>query len=367
MKERFENRTLDGNISIKLDTRTWSADKRSIVNAITSIVSNYEAQGYKLTLRQLYYQLVAADAIPNHDKVYKKIGGILDDCRYSGNLDWDSIEDRGRVPKLPYSVEGIADALKDTVDGYRLNRQEGQPKTIELWTEKDAISNILYRVTAKYHVRLVVNKGYTSSSAMYQAYERFVESLNEGKPVVILYFGDHDPSGLDMVRDIEDRLLTFFCNGSALRDSPFLDKVNQWWDHYGYSGSDLPLTEREERILDNEDGDRSEQTDIWESAQIKMFIKEKELFSVVPIGLKMEQIKKYNLPHNPAKITDPRAAGYIKNFGQKSWEVDALRPDVLTSIVDSNIVDLLDTDVWNEVIAREKKEKAEILKFANKY
>lgn len=90
MKEAFEKRILTGNISIVLEKHlpTWTADKNVLIQNIISITTNYAAQGYRLTLRQLYYQLVAADAIPNHDKVYKKIGTILDDCRYSG------IEDR---------------------------------------------------------------------------------------------------------------------------------------------------------------------------------------------------------------------------------------------------------------------------------
>ena len=82
------------------------------------------------------------------------------------------------------------DALDDTANYYRLDRQRTQKQTIEVWTEKDAISGILKRITEKFHVRLGINKGYSSSAAMYRAYERFVEDINQGRKVTVLYFGD---------------------------------------------------------------------------------------------------------------------------------------------------------------------------------
>ncbi len=372
MREYFEQRTLTGNIKISLDAaRNWVADKASVVNKILSIVTDYQQRGYRLTLRQLYYQLVAADAIPNHDKVYKKIGTILDDCRYSGKLDWAAIEDRGRVPKLPYSVDGVEDAIRDTIDQYRLNRQIGQPRHIELWTEKDAISNILYQVTHEFHVRLVINKGYTSSSAMYQAYQRFVTSILAGQPITILYFGDHDPSGLDMVRDIKDRLLSFFCQGTRLRDNDgFGELIEKWWSsEMGYNVHDLVEggyfdSELAQKMIDGEhDGDVDRMYDV---AQMKMYFDEKDVFKVISIGLTMEQIKTYRLPHNPAKITDPRAADYIKQHGQKSWEVDALKPDVLTALVRNSIVEAMNTDKFDDMLKREDKEKKQLEKFIKK-
>jgi len=196
MTEHFEERKLTGLISLTLsDKSKWVKDKAQLCMEIRSILSAFARQGYTLTLRQLYYQLVASGAIRNDDVVYKKMSGILDDLRYSGKVDWDAIEDRGRVPYIPWSTTGIDAAIQTVIDQYRLNRQEGQPCHIEVWTEKDAISGILKRVTSEYHVQLVVNKGYSSSSAMHNAYERFAEVLNEGRNVKILYFGDHDPAG----------------------------------------------------------------------------------------------------------------------------------------------------------------------------
>lgn len=179
-----------------------SANKERLF-LINDILEDYAEQGFTLTLRQLYYQLVSKDIIENNDKEYAKLSVLLKKGRMCGVVDWNSIEDRVRKPKLPYYVHDQQDAIKDTVEQYRLNRQKGQEFKIELWIEKDALSNVMYRVSSFYHVNLMVNRGYSSVSAMFDAYKRLDEKS------VILYFGDHDPSGIDMIRDIRERLLEF--------------------------------------------------------------------------------------------------------------------------------------------------------------
>jgi hypothetical protein len=180
-----------------------SKHNKVILDTINNILEEYISDGYVLTLRQLYYQLVSKDIIPNNDKEYSKLSNILKKGRMAGIVDWASIEDRVRVPKIPYYVKDVEDAIKDTIQQYRLNRMLGQKNNIEIWVEKDALSNVLYRVSSKYHIRLMINRGYSSVSAMYDAHNR----LDSGD--YILYFGDHDPSGMDMIRDVKDRLLEF--------------------------------------------------------------------------------------------------------------------------------------------------------------
>ena len=310
-KEKFTNTTLTGDINVACkfedgSVRYWSTTKEETIQHIIDIVNDYTDQGYILTLRQLHYQLVSNNWIVNHVSAYKKLGTILDDCRYGGIIDWDAIEDRGRVPYLPYSVRDVEHALQDTADQYRIDRQEGQKHKIELWTEKDALAGILRRSTNKYHIRLVVNKGYTSSSAIYTAYQRIIENLKAKKATIILYFGDHDPSGLDMVRDIRERLDFMLRNG------------------------DYELTD--------------------------------EVFLVKHIGLTMPQINQHELPENPTKVSDPRAKKYVEEFGKTCWEVDALKPPVLSSIVESNIEKLMDMAKFQKMLKLEEKGIKEIQK-----
>lgn len=174
---------------------------------INAIIEEYRSQGYTLTLRQLYYQLVSRDVIPNLQAEYKKLGVLLTKGRMAGVVDWDAIEDRIRVPKLPYYNTSVEEALQDAERQYRLDRQDGQDCYIEVWCEKDALSQVLYRVTHKYHIRLMVNRGYSSTTAMHDAFKRYRHRA--GQRLVLLYVGDHDPSGLDMLRDIRERLVEF--------------------------------------------------------------------------------------------------------------------------------------------------------------
>lgn len=173
---------------------------------INDILEEYRSEWYVLTLRQLYYQLVVKWIIPNKQAEYAKLSNILKKGRMAWIVDRDIIEDRIRRPKLPYWSRDINDAINDVVDQYRLDRMMWQDKYIEVWVEKDALSWVLYRITEKYHIRLMVNRGYSSCSAMYDAYRRMKAQHSENH---IIYLWDHDPSGLDMVRDIEERLEEF--------------------------------------------------------------------------------------------------------------------------------------------------------------
>jgi len=141
--------------------------------------------------------------------------------------------------------------------------------------------------------------------------------LANDQKVVVLYFGDHDPSGLDMIRDIRDRLLFMFKNGN--------------WS------------------------DRLENIDDFEYP----------MFEVKQIGLTMSQIKKYNLPPNPTKLTDSRANGYIQKFGKTCWEVDALKPQTLSDIVEKNIEDIIDMEQYNSMLEEEKLNINELKQIIN--
>lgn len=287
-----------------------NAKSMAQLNKINDIVADYQSQGYKLTLRQLYYQLVSKNVIANEDRQYKKLGRLLVEGRMAGIVDWDAIEDRLRTPTRPYAVDDIADALDDTFNQYRLQRQKGQDVLVEVWVEKDAISNVLKRVTEKYGVSILVNRGYGSASAMKDAYDRYKYALSYGgkDDVVILYLGDHDPIGLDMIRDIEERV--------------------------GF-------------MLSRDSLDRK--------------------FSVEPIALTMTQIRKYNPPSNPAKITDSRSGEYIAKYGRVSWEVDALPPEVLHKVLEDAIRAEIDVDKYDKVVKLEAKEKAIIGELVDQY
>jgi len=354
MKEKFKTIKVSGDININLgDKGIWEADKETLLYHIKEVCEEYHGLGYTLTLRQMYYQLVSKDLIPNHDKVYKKLGKLKDDLLYGGYVDWDIFVDRGRVPYIAYTEHNIKGALQRTVNSYNLNKQLNQETHLEVWTEKDAISGIIKRAVNPYTVRVVVNKGYTSSTAIYDSYQRFLDIIQKGQKVVILYFGDHDPSGLDMIRDIRDRVMNFFLNGDGI--AQLNGHIVDWASSDEIMDEVEQLSEEDEELFDSYvKEDKNGSAFQW----VRYFFDKH--FEVVPIGLTMEQIEKYNPPPNPAKMTDPRSKPYIKKFGNVSWEVDALRPEVMTDIVQTKILEYMDYETYQDVLDREKIEIAEL-------
>lgn len=280
-----------------LEPKNWQGKKQLVFEKIKEIVEEFQSQGYKMTLRQLYYQLVSRDIIANSQKEYAKLSTLLTEARMYGLIDWDFIEDRIRVPKINSQWNGIEHIVDSAIASYRRDRWNGQENYIEVWVEKDALSGVLLPITKKYHVNLMVNRGYSSASAMHDASLRFKKQEQKGKTTYILYLGDHDPSGMDMVRDIQERMEIFNSNVDVKR-----------------------------------------------------------------IALNMDQIDSFNPPPNPAKITDPRANKYISEFGNTSWELDALSPKDLNKLLDSEIQKLLNIELYNKIYRQEEKEKDELIR-----
>lgn len=176
---------------------------------ILKVVESYQAQGYVLTLRQLYYQLVVANVFENLQKNYAKLSEILGEARMTGLCDWAVIEDRIRVPKFPNEWPDVNAAMQTLIAVYRRQRWIDQENYVEVWVEKDALSGVLEPITRDFHVHLLVNRGYSSISAMHDSALRYRNAEGDSKICHLLYFGDHDPSGEDMVRDIKTRLEEF--------------------------------------------------------------------------------------------------------------------------------------------------------------
>ena len=291
----------------------FRAPSLALIASCDDIITSYLADGMRLTLRQLYYQLVSANIVPNTERSYKNVGTLVSNARLAGMLDWDGIEDRGRQPAVPPEFDSVEDLLDAAFASYRLPRLAGQSEYAELWVEKDALSGVLRPIAREYHVPLMVNKGYSSQSAMFSAAGRIraaCEKLDDDpyRPhtATVLYLGDMDPSGEDMVRDIQDRLEMF---------------LNARIGEYGY--------------------DAMREVDV----------------DVEKVALNMDQVKQFGLPPNPAKLSDSRAAAFITKYGRESWVVDALPPRELQRIAREAIEGCLDLDLMEEIKEQEEADK----------
>jgi hypothetical protein len=283
--------------------RRFSETSAAIIEKANAIIAEYGTQGFSLTLRQLYYQFVARDIIPNNLKSYKNLGSIINDARLAELVDWNHIQDRTRHLSRNSHWETPGELIEGAAAGYRIDmwaRQEYRP---EVWIEKDALVGVIEGICSELDVPFFSCRGYTSQSEMWVGGQRIGRWIKREKQTpVIFHFGDHDPSGKDMTRDIVDRL-ELFMGGVKL-----------------------------ERL-----------------------------------ALNMDQVERYNPPPNPAKTTDSRSAAYIAEFGNDSWELDALEPRVIVDLVEASIRALIDEDIWEEDEARWKNEMKLLKEAASKW
>jgi hypothetical protein len=274
-----------------------------VIEWVNDTLDQYRAMGYDLTTRQVYYQLVAKDLIPNNPKSYNRLKSIVSDGRLAGLIDWDMIVDRTRGVVIPSHWDSPADIVEAAAQSFRIDKWEDQPYHVEVMVEKQALEGVLIPVCRDLDIPFTANRGYSSSSAMYRAGKRLARAARDGKDIFILYLGDHDPSGMDMDRDIIERLEMFSYRSIAFRR----------------------------------------------------------------LALLMDQIEQMDIPENPAKTTDSRSKGYIAEFGNASWELDAMEPQQLAEVVNLTVKNLRDETLWNDAMERQEEMREELWGFVNDY
>lgn len=277
----------------------------SIIRQAEAICQQYAAQGLSLSLRQLYYQFVARGLIPNKQTEYKRLGEIIGDARMAGLLDWRWLEDRGRTVEELTHWSSPTDILLAVGQQYREEKWKRQPNRPIVLIEKDALSGVFGPICDQLDVPLFACKGYASLSSLWKlGHDRLRSWINDDlQNVVVLHFGDHDPSGIDMTRDIGARLATF----------------------------------------------------IGDDVEVKR------------LALNFDQIDQYDPPPNPAKTTDSRYVSYVDLYGDESWELDALEPTVLAQLVEDTVLGLRDEDLWQEAEEEEAEERERLMKLATRW
>ena len=198
------------------------------ISRANAIVAEYTAHHLRLTLRQLYYQFVSRGLSENTARAYKRLGGIISDARLAGLVDWEAIEDRTRQLRGNAHWADPTEILEAAWTSFRLDRWEGQEYRPEVWIEKEALAGVVAGICEDLDVDYFACRGFVSQSEMWSAAERLKARANQGQTPVILYLGDHDPSGLDMTRDVSDRQ-TLFMGGIELRRLALnMDQVEQY-------------------------------------------------------------------------------------------------------------------------------------------
>jgi hypothetical protein len=285
--------------------RRFGTASQQMIDEANAIIEEYSRQGFTLTLRQLYYQFVSRDLIANKQSEYKRIGSIVNDARLAGLIDWDAIEDRTRNLRSLPTWDSPAEIVKAVSQQFRVDLWDGQRHRPEVWIEKDALVGVIEPVCNEFRVPYFACRGYSSQSEAYVASKRISARDRIGQGTIIFHLGDHDPSGIDMTRDNEDRL-EIFLGG-----------------HAGW-------------ILKR-------------------------------LALNFDQVKKYNPPANPAKATDARFAKYQAEHGDESWELDALDPTVIAALIRDNLMEIIDRKKWNVAKKREDTMKATLQRASQRW
>lgn len=307
---------------VKYRSHRFGKETHEIIRKANEIIGEYEAQGYDLTLRQLYYQFVSRDVIANSQNEYKRLGSIINDARLAGLIDWERITDRTRNLAGRSHWRDPSSIMASAAQSFAVDKWKKQPCRVEVWIEKEALAGVFERVCRELDVPYFSCRGYTSQSEMWEAGRRLFRWMKAGQKPVILHFGDHDPSGIDMTRDVRERLELFTEQ----------DWLNQEMDLKG----EPSVTVREIR---DDMKDRCGARGV----------------EVRRMALNMDQVNAHRPPPNPAKMTDSRATDYVKLYGDESWELDALDPNTLGGMVREAVEGLRDDCLWEMAVEEELK------------
>jgi hypothetical protein len=260
-----------------------------IVEEALEVFKQYDSA---LTLRQLYYRLVSKRLFPNTINSYKRLSRIMVKAREKRDVPINCLEDRSRRI-LGRGDTGYSSAeeflrrritgLKESYKEFTMPMWDDQPNYVLVSLEKDALSRLMSDIANQYSVRTFPTRGYPSFTYVNRM-ATYIRNRLKGKPTVVLYFGDFDPSGIDIERDLEDRLRK-------------------------YNAGD---------------------------------------FKVMRIALNQDQIRQYDLPPMPVKRSDARSEGFLESYGDQSVELDALDPNTLKLMVAQSIAANIDLDRWRK-------------------
>lgn len=283
-------------------SQNFNRSSAELIVVMNAIVDEYIQQNYRLTVRQLYYQLVSRDIVENTERSYKRVTSIVNDAKIAGLMDWEAIEDRTREFIRRSHWDTPSSILQSAARSFHMDMWETQDFRAFAIVEKEALAGVLERTCHALDVPLLAARGYPSGTVLREFCQSdILPFVQKEQRIVIFHLGDHDPSGLDMTRDLEDRI----------------------------------------RMFSEYDGD----------------------IDLQRIALNMDQIEEQNPPPNPAKTTDSRFLEYRDKYGDESWELDALQPSYLNELLTGHINRYIDFDAWNlrEQAIKSAKEKIEDL------
>jgi hypothetical protein len=268
------------------------------------------------SVRAVCYRLFTLGMIDSMSKNNtNKVGRQLVDAREAGSIPWAWIVDETRGVEAAPTWADPAAFAEAVTRSYRRNKWTAQPVRVEVWSEKGTVRGTLAPVLNEYEVPFRVMHGFASATAVQEIAHA---SLTGERPLVALYVGDWDPSGLYMSEeDLPKRLHTYrttLCEQHGIA----------WWNDEPFSRSDI---------------------------------------TIIRVALCAEDVRDPGLPSFAlaTKRSDPRHAWYrTQRYGPRCWELDALSPVILRERVEAAIVARLDRATWDRFVEAERVERDSI-------
>lgn len=288
---------------------SWTAGNTERLNQVIDVLNELQ-EYWPLTLRQVYYQLVSKEYIKNHRQEYQKLSQIVKQARLDKYIPWEAIEDRNRALHSYSMYDTPADFIrKETANylkGFSRDLQDRQGYYLEIWIEKDALATIFTRAAEEYSIPVAICKGYTSVTMLHSYIQRIKKPcLHKGRQPVILYFGDFDPSGVQMLQATKETL----------------------------------------------EQDMGRPGIIYHRA-----------------ALNEEDIEQYNLPAAPdaLKPQDPRARDFVNKYGNISVELDALHPEIIINKTKEAIQNFMDMELYQAVVLEQEQQSIQVQQLKRK-
>ena len=269
---------------LKTENYKFNGDNPKLIQQCDEILTDLNNQGYSLTLRSLYYQLVSRNIIKNSQKEYQRLSKLITKARRAGLIDWSHIYDGTRELAQNQHFNNPKDLLEQAVSSFRIDLWKTQAIRAEVWVEKSALIGTLENLCRSLDVGLLASRGNPSATVLHETALRIEHNYHyNNQQTLILYCGDHDASGLNIPQAIYANL------------------------HHVQG-----------------------------------------MFTLERLCLNRDQVDRYSLPPNPAKESDPNYKKYEALYGKYSWELDALEPHVLVEIVKQRLVEVLDIETFND-------------------
>lgn len=300
-------------LTLNKDTRSdrkWSWTKRNESRADDIIFVAEELRPWwPMTARQIYYRLISSDKIKQGHwlwknkqvDIYQALVRTLKWMRIDERIPWNAITDEHRMttPKIGFSDtnEFIDSELDNFLSGYARCAAQKQDYYIEIWIEKSALLHIIKPIVDDFCRRIVVCRGYNSVTFQSEFYNRAVDAMGYAQKPVVLYLGDWDPSGVNMI----------YAAIQTLQEELGLSRVNY-----------------------------------------------------CRVGINPEHFNAIPADPIPIKPSDPRAKRFVMDYGSTAYELDAFHPVQLQQLVKDAIIEFTDMNVYEQNLRQEQKDRGMI-------